>query len=413
LRLEVHVKAVALLVAAVLAAGAGSVSGQERRDKVVLAPEKDAKLDAIKNELRKAPEESAKKKVWVDFAAIDAPKSVSEFKSVWHQPSVCQGLSGMCWCFSTTSFFESEVHRLTGREMRFSALHSVYWEYVEKARGFVRSRGRSVLGEGSQAMAVVRAWREHGAVPADAYTGLKTGVKNYDHESTVFREIKAYLEGVKAAGAWNEDTVVGTVRAILDSHLGAPPATVMVDGRALTPRQYLEQVVRLNLDDYVALLSVLDQPYWEKAEYAVPDNWWHGKEYINVPLDAFVDGFKQAIRKGYSMSIAADMSEPGYSIGAPGLAVVPTWDVPSAYIDENARYFRFAAGATTDDHGLHLVGWTEKNGKDWFLVKDSWSSAWNNDHPGYYFYAEDYVKLKVLGFMVHKDAVRELLARVK
>lgn len=399
-------KAVVLLVAATLAAG--TVSAQERRDKVVFAPEKDAKLDAIREEVRKPAATPEKNKMWADFAAVDAPKTVAEFTRVWHQPSVCQGLSGMCWCFSTTSFFESEVYRLTKREMRFSVLHSVYWEYVEKARGFVRSRGKSVFGEGSQAMAVIRAWREHGVVPAEAYTGLKGTAKNYDHQSTVYRELRAYLDGVKAAGAWNEETVLATVRAILDSHLGAPPATVKVDGRELTPKQYLEQVVRLNMDDYVAFLSMLDHPYGQKIEYEVPDNWWHGKEYVNIPLDTFMAAFKSAIRNGYSTAIAGDMSEPGYSISAPGMAIVPAWDIPSAAIDASARHFRFETGTTTDDHGLHVVGWTEKNGKDWYLVKDSWSSSWNNDHPGYYFYHEDYVRLKVLGFLVHKDAVKSV-----
>lgn len=388
-------------------------SAQDRRDKAVFAPEKDAKLEAIRAEVRKAAPVAEKHKMWVDFSAIDAPRAVSEFTSVWHQPSVCQGFSGMCWCFATTSFFESEVYRLTKREMRFSVLHSVYWEYVEKARGFVRSRGTSVFGEGSQPAAVLRAWREHGAVPASAYTGLKGDAKEYDHTSTIFRELRAYLEGVKASGAWNEEAVIATVRSMLDHHLGAPPATVAVEGRTLTPKQYLADVVRLNMDDYIPVLSTLEQPYWARAEYRVPDNWWHGREYINVPLDAFVNGVKQAIRGGYSVAVASDMSEPGYSIGAPGLAVVPTWDIPSAFIDENARHFRFTAGATTDDHVLHLVGVAQKNGKDWYLVKDSWSSAWNNDHPGYYFFSEDYVKLKVLAFLAHRDAVKDLLEKVK
>jgi Papain family cysteine protease. len=119
------------------------------------------------------------------------------------------------------------------------------------------------------------------------------------------------------------------------------------------------------------------------------------------------------VRGGFSVVVAGDMSEPGYSIGPPGIAVVPTWDLPSEYIDEAARAFRFANGSTTDDHGLHVVGVTNRKGKDWFLVKDSWSSSWNNDHPGYYFFHEDYVKLKMLAFLVHRDAVKELLARVK
>jgi bleomycin hydrolase len=408
---ETNVRILGLFLAAALAAA--PAVAQDTRDKAAFGPEKDATLDAIRAELRKAGEQPARDRMWADFAAVDAPRQVAEFTSVWHQPSLCQGLSGMCWCFSTTSFLESEVYRLTHRELRFSVLHSVYWEYVEKARGFVRSRGTTVFGEGSQAMAVIRAWREHGVVPAAVYTGLKGSAKNYDHESTVFRELKTYLGGVKAAGAWNEDAVIATVRAILDEHLGPPPASVSVDGRTLTPKQYLEQVVRLDLDAYVPFLSVLDQPYWQKATYRVPDNWWRGGEYVNLPLDTFMAAFKGAIRSGYSLTIFTDMSEPGYSIGAPGLAVVPTWDIPSAFIDENARHFRFATGQTTDDHDQHVVGWTERHGKTWFLVKDSWSSAWNNGHPGYYFFHEDYVKLKVLGFLVHRDAVKDILAKMK
>ncbi len=402
-----------MLLAGVVLIASVPASAQERRDKAVFEVEKDAKLDGIRAELRKKAEEPEKKTMMVDFSTFEAPKEVSEFTQVFHQPAICQGLSGMCWCFSTTSFLESEAHRLTKRELRFSVMHSVYWEYVEKARGFVQSRGKSVFGEGSQGAAVMRAWRTHGVVPADIYTGLKGGRKDYDHQDTVYKELKAYLDGVKAAGAWNEEQVVSTVRAILDHHLGAPPTTVRVDGKALTPLEYLTQVARLNPDDYVEFLSFLAKPTWQRTEYEVPDNWWHGREYINLPLDAFMGAFKGAIRKGYSLAIAADMSEPGYSIGAPGLAVVPSWDIPSSHLDAAARQFRFNNGTTTDDHGLHVVGFTQQKGQDWYLVKDSWSSAWNNEHPGYYFFHEDYVKLKVLGFMVHKDAVKDVLAKVK
>ena len=311
-------KHLALAVLAVLAATllpAPSSRAEERRDQAVFAEKKDASNDAITAEVRKKEDPPAKKRMWVDFSTVDAPKAVSEFTSVWHQPPVCQGLSGMCWCFSTTSFLESEAWRLTKRELRLSVLHTVYWEHVEKARGWVKSRGTSVYGEGSEPAAVLRALREHGALPADSYTGLPGGRKEHDHESTLYAEIKAYLDGVKAAGAWNEEAVASTVRAILDHHLGAPPATVVVDGVSLTPKEYLAKVVRLNPDDYVGFLSTMEKPYWEKAEYAVPDNWWHGKEYVNVPLDTFLSAIKGAIRKGFSVGVAGDMSEPGYSIG--------------------------------------------------------------------------------------------------
>jgi bleomycin hydrolase len=49
------------------------------------------------------------------------------------------------------------------------------------------------------------------------------------------------------------------------------------------------------------------------------------------------------------------------------------------------------------------------NGTDWYLIKDSGAGSRNNNHPGYYFYHEDYTKLKMLGFMVHRDMVEDLL----
>jgi bleomycin hydrolase len=378
----------------------------------LFAPEKDARLEAIKAETTAKPAEPKKNHIWVDFSTVKAPHSLAEFHSVWHQPPVCQGVSGMCWCFATTSFLESEANRLHQVQPQLSTLHSVYWEYVEKAKGFCDSRGSSVFGQGSQTDAALRAFSRHGVVPADQFTGLRPGQKNHNHDP-LFKELKTYLDGVKRAGAWNEAEVTATVRAILDHDLGVPPATVAVAGKSLSPSDYLKQVLKVEPADYVTVVSFLGQPYWQKVEYEVPDNWWHGKDYLNVPLDDFMAAFKGALRAGYSLVVALDMSEPGYSIGGPGLAVVPDWDIPADHIDARARALRFDNGTTTDDHDMHVVGYTTQDGKDWFLVKDSWSSAWNSEHPGYYFISEDYIKLKALTFTLHKSAVQPLLARFK
>ncbi len=293
--------------------------------------------------------------------------------------------------------------------MKLSELFTVYWEYVEKARRFVRERGESEFGEGSQANAVVRIWKTYGAVPAEAYTGLLPGRRFHDH-ATMFAEMKDYLQGVKAAGEWNEELVLSTIRAILNHHIGEPPGRVTVEGRSLTPQEYLRDVVRLPLDEYVDVISILEQPYYQWVEYEVPDNWWHSRDYVNVPLDEYMAIIRKAIRAGYTLAIGGDTSEPGLE-GHAGLAVVPTFDIPSAYIDEHARNFRFRNGTTGDDHGIHLVGYAEKEGKEWYLIKDSGSGARNNRHPGYYFYHEDYVKLKMLGFMVHREMLKEVLRK--
>jgi bleomycin hydrolase len=390
----------------------GSPHAQDRHDRAIFEVKSDAMIDSIRAELKThTPADPERKKMQLDFSAIRHPGAVNEFTAVWHLPPVLQGLSGMCWCFSTTSLMESEIHRLTNREIKLSELHTVYWEYVEKARDFVRTRGKTFIGEGSESNAVFRIWKKYGAVPAAAYTGLINGRKFHDHENTLFPEIKNYLAGVKTRDAWNEDEVVATVRAILDHYLGPPPATVVIEGRSLTPKEYLTSVVRLNPDDYVDLISLAEKPYYSRVSYDVQDNWWHSKDYYNIPLDEFMKVLKGALRSGYSAVLGGDISEAGYSWGQAGIAVVPSFDIPSSAIDEWSRQFRFSNGTTADDHGIHAVGYAEKDGRDWYLIKDSWSSSQNNSHPGYYFYQEDYVKLKMIGITVHRDAAREVLAR--
>ncbi|MBI5730474.1 MAG: peptidase C1 [Ignavibacteriales bacterium] len=347
----------------------------------------------------------------MDFTGLNLPKSKNEFTSYWHNDPVNQGSTGTCWSFSTTSYLESEVYRIHNKKIKLSEIWTAYWEYLAKVKRFVTERGNSAIGEGSQANAVIRIWKEYGIVPESVYDGKLAGQKHHDH-SKMFQEINNYLIGIKNTNSWNEDEVVSTVKSILNHYLGEPPTKVMVDGKEYTPKEYLNKIVGLNIDDYVAVMSLMQKPYYEKAEYEVPDNWWHNKDYYNVPLDVFMSTIKSTIRKGFTLAIFGDVSEAGIESHAK-VAMIPSFDVPSEYIDESARQFRFSNGTTGDDHGIHMVGYLNKDGKDWYLIKDSGSGSFNVGDKGYYFYQEDYVKLKMLGFMAHKDAVADLLSKFK
>jgi len=250
--------------------------------------------------------------------------------------------------------------------------------------------------------------KDYGMVPHEAYSGYLPGQKFQDH-SVMFEEMKGYLASVKVSNAWDADAVESTIRSILNHYMGKVPEQIVVDGKKMTPVQYMKDVLKLNPDDYVDFMSLMEKPYWQKAEYDVPDNWWNSEEYYNVPLDVFMEIIKTAPKKGYTISIGGDVSEPGV-MGTRGVAVVPSFDIPHEYIDENARQFRFSNGSTTDDHALHLVGWLERDNGMWFLIKDSGSSSHNNpESEGYYYYHEDYIKLKMMSFTIHKDAVKDIL----
>lgn len=345
----------------------------------------------------------------LDFSKIDRPSSLADFQQVFHQPPIRQYRTGTCWSFATTSFLESELKRLGRGEFKLSEMYTVYWEYVEKVRRFIREKGNSFLGEGSEHNAVIARMKQYGAVPESAYTGLLPGKTEHDH-SGLFAEINNYLEFCKKNEYWDEEKAVAYTKLILNKYLGEPPSVIEVNGQKMTPKEYLEKVLQLPLDDYVCFMSFKYLPFYTKGEYRAPDNWWHSQDYYNVPLDEFYQAIVNALKNGYSVALGGDVSEPGIN-GEEGLAIIPTFDILPSLIDQDSREFRFYNSTSTDDHAIHAVGIAEKGDHTWFLIKDSGASAHRGPYKGYLFFRDDFVRLKMLTFMVHKDAVADLLKK--
>jgi len=378
--------------------------------------------ESIMKDVREVEEKLTEKAPYLRFemdqTGMDLPNNPSLYKTAWSNPTKSQGNAGTCWSFSTTSFYESEVLRQHDKKVEISEIYTAYCEYLEKARRFIEKRGNSVFSEGSEGNAVARIMKMYGAVPEEAYSGLIDGRKYHSHAKMV-EEMTAFLNSMKTSNAWNIEYGLQTIKEIMNHYIGVPPTEFVVEGKTYTPQSYLKDCLQINPDDYVEILSYKQELYWQQVEYKVTDNWWHSKDYYNVPLDDFMGAVKKAIKNGYTMSIGGDVSESGFSRET-NCALIPDFDIPSAYINEDARQFRFSNETTTDDHGMQVIGYLENYkgmGKDWFLIKDSSSGSRNVDpntpNFGYYFFHEDYIKLKMMGFTVHKDAVKDLLKKFK
>lgn len=339
----------------------------------------------------------------VDWRGVRKPAGPEAFPPLFYFPPVAQYMTNTCWSFCATSFFESEVARLTGQQIKLSEMWPVYWEYVERARRFVREYGHSAVAEGSQDHGPRETYALHGAVPAEAYTGLTRPGTLLDH-GPLIDEVRGYLDWVKENKLWDEATVVASVRAILDKHMGRPPETFVYGGQTFTPQRFLAEVLRLDLDAYVDCISTMRQPFGPGAIYDVPDNWRRRADYLNLPLDRFYGVIKAALKAGYTVSLGGDVSEPGLD-GLEDAAIIPSWDIPSRFIDQQARELRIVNRTSTDDHGVHAVGYLRVGDRDWFLIKDSNRSSRLGRFKGFYFYDGDYVRLKTLSFLVHKDAL--------
>ena len=247
----------------------------------------------------------------------------------------------------------------------------------------------------------------HGAMPASAYTGRVRGQSVYDH-SDMMNEMKDYLASVKSTNAWNKQEIANTIKSIMNHYMGTPPESFSVEGKEYTPKEYLENYLKLKINDYFSFMSTMELPYNQKGELVEPDNWWHCDNYYNVSLDDYMHIITNAIEKSYSVCICGDVSEPGHDSYAE-VSVIPTFDIPSEYIDENARQLRLTNKSTTDDHCIHIVGYKKQGDELWFLVKDSGAGAFDGLSKGYRFFYEDYVKLKMMNIIVHKDAAWDVL----
>jgi len=103
---------------------------QERKDKAQFKPRSNEFYEQIQKgvDAFEAPKKPDKPLAFrMDFTGMDVPKSMSEFKTVFAQKPESQGETGTCWCFSTTSFYESEIKRLSNQDIRTNAVNLV-WE---------------------------------------------------------------------------------------------------------------------------------------------------------------------------------------------------------------------------------------------------------------------------------------------
>ena len=82
-------------------------------------------------------------------------------------------------------------------------------------------------------------------------------------------------------------------------------------------------------------------------------------------------------------------------------------------ITQELRQKAFDTGATTDDHGMHIIGkGVDQNGTKYYKVKNSWGTN-GQDYMGYFYASYPYVSYKTICMVVNKKAVpKEILKKV-
>ncbi len=356
-------------------------------------------------------------------------KSKESFKftdviNLANTPVKNQGSSGTCWSYAGNSFLESEMIRIGKQPVELSQIFSARNVYVEKGKNYVRMHGAVTLGDGGSLHDVTNMLKKYGAVPQEVYTGL-----NYGTSKNKFGEMAALTEGLLVAAVKNPNgeltpNWIKAYEAVIDSYLGQVPQNFNYKGKNYTPQTFAKEVVGINPDEYVEISSYSNAPYYTKTMLMVPDNWSFDMIY-NVHLNDMTDIIDNALKNGFTVAWATDVSEKSFS-WKNGVAYVPTKKVdemtpeekenmfigpkPEMEITEEMRQKAFDNYQTTDDHGMHIVGVSkDQDGKEYYIVKNSWGAT--NDYKGYLYVTKNFIKYKTTAFMVNKAAIPAAIAK--
>jgi bleomycin hydrolase len=248
---------------------------------------------------------------------------------------------------------------------------------------------------------VIAMVKTYGIVPAESYTGLVDGEVVHNH-GEVFKVVEDLVK--RYAQDVSDPRWLRGIAGLVDGFLGTAPTTVKVNGVDVTPLEYARDHLKIPVNDYVEVMSFNYAPFYEKAQLLVPDNWMMYGDYLNLPIDDFMSNFEAAVRNGYSVAIDLDVSEDTYRPGEGLAQLTADLEKPGA-ITQEVREQLFMSRKTTDDHLIHVVGIVkDKDGKRLFLAKDSWGAN-HGRLKGHRVLTENYVRAKVLAYMVHKDAL--------
>ena len=344
-----------------------------------------------------------------------------------------QNRSGTCWDYSTLSYFEAEILKKSGKTYDLCEAFVANKTYLDRAVQVVRLHGDCQFAQGGSAYDVLYAIQNYGICPEDAMPapGSMQGDSLFN-----FNEFFSIMEPYVNAVARNKANKISPqwkvgLQGILDAYLGKCPESFTYEGKTYTPQTFAKSL-GLDWNDYVSITSYTHHPFYTSFPVEVQDNWRNPLSY-NLPMDEMMRVIDNALAEGYTVAWGGDVSEDGftrqglaYSIDTKATESLQGSDmarwlklssqkrrdileelgctVPELTPTQEMRQQRYDNWELTDDHGMLIYGIAkDQNGKEYYMVKNSWGET--GEYKGTWYMTKAFIAANTMDYMVNKNAI--------
>ena len=347
-----------------------------------------------------------------------------------------QNNSGTCWSYSALAFLESEVLKKDPSKKDIDLCESflVSKTYTDRADRNVRTHGDASFSQGGSFYDAVFCMERYGFIPEGImpYPITPYGDSLFNF-TNFFPPMEAYIKAIATSNAkkinpiWKKD-----VQGMLDNYFGQCPTEFEYKGKKYTPQSFVKDYLQLDPNDYVSLTSYTHHPFYTQFVLEIQDNWRWATSY-NLPLDEFMRVMEESVKNGWTFAWGADVSEDGFSRRTGKnkcVATVPDTKATAGVGSDQSRWTGEKAGAkiaqadaagekvitqemrqegydnwtTTDDHGMQIYGIAkDQNGKEYFMMKNSWGEY--GPYKGFWYVSKPYVAYKTMNIVINKNAI--------